>query len=534
MRTLRWSRWGLLSMCCAAGAFAAEGDNATELFDKLDANKDGQVSSEEVPEEQRPHLERLLRKGDKDENKSLSKEEWEAAHKPEAEPEIGGPPGKEGRPNPGQMFERMDANKDGKLQKSEIPEGAPPKIRELLDKAFEKAGKDELSREDLLASMGKMAKDKSGGPGGKGDPGKMIERLKKLDKNSDGKVTTDEFPTEGAERLQGLLSKIGGGESIDIGKAEEYVERQAAKQAAKMEKKGPGEYGGKKKKRPGEEGGPIDEVGRPEGGPPEGDRPPHLADRGDGPGPGDRGPGERGPGGPGEHGHRGHGPRGGVMALLDENHDGRLSRDEFARAATYFGDLDKNHDGAIDSHELMGGPGHGGDGPRGPGGPEGPRGERGSGPPPGAFGPDGEHKRDGDRPRPEGPDGERDRPGFGGPRPEGGPAGPGSPRGPFDPEEFFKRMDKDSDGAISKEEAPGRMQEHFDDIDSDKDGKLSKDELKAHREKRMSGRGSRPGPDGPGGPRPERPAGEEDKSAEEKTTEEKPAEEKPAEEAPKA
>ena len=40
----------------------------------------------------------------------------------------------------------------------------------------------------------------------------------------------------------------------------------------------------------------------------------------------------------------------------------------------------------------------------------------------------------------------------------------------------------------------------WDNIDSDKDGKLSKDELKAHREKRMSGRGSRPGPDGPGGP----------------------------------
>lgn len=555
MRTLRWSRWGLLSMCCAAGVMAAEGDNPAELFDKLDANKDGQITSEEVPEEHRAHLDRLLRKSDKDENKSLSKEEWEAAHKPDAEPEVGGPPKeREGRPNPGQMFERLDANKDGKLQKSEIPAEGPPKVREMLDRAFEKAGKDELSREELLSSIGKMAKEKAGAPGGKGgEPGKLVERLKKLDKNGDGKVTTDEFPAEGAERLQGLMSKIGGGDSIDIAKAEEFVESQAKKQAAKMEKKKPGDPG-KKKKKPTQEDGVSEAGPRPEGPPPEGDRPPHrkdseLALRPEGRGPDE--PDGRGPGGPegrghgrpeghghGEHGHRGHGPHGGILGLLDENHDGRLSRDEFARAATFFGDLDRNHDGFIDDRELMDAPDHREGGPRGPDG-RGPRADRGFGPPPGegpegrrrpgGEGPDDKEMRDGERPRREGGEGERGRPGFGGPRPEGGPGGPG---GRFNPEEMFKRMDKDGDGTLSKEEAPERMKEHFDEIDADKDGKLSQDELKAHREKRMKGRG-RPGDDGPRPDRPDgdKPAGDAPKDA--PPAQEKPAEEKPAGEAPK-
>ena len=537
MRTLRWSRWGLLSMCCAAGALAAEGENAAELFDKLDANKDGQITSEEVPEEHRPHLDRLLRKGDKDENKSLSKEEWEAAHKPDAEPEVGGPPGKEGRPNPGQMFERMDANKDGKLQKSEIPAEAPPKLRELLDKAFEQSGKEELSRDELLSSMGKMAKDKAGGPpGGKGgEPGKMIERLKKLDKNGDGKVTTDEFPAEGAERLQELMSKIGGGDSIDIAKAEEFTQRQAEKQAAKMEKKNPGPNG-KKKKRPGPNGDVSDAGPRPEGPPSEGDLPPDMKDGELAMRPEGRGPGGPEGHGPGEHGHRGHGPHGGFMGLLDENHDGRLSREEFSRAATYFSDLDRNQDGFIDGREMMSMSGHGEGGPEG----RGPRADRGFGPPPGegpegrrrpdGEGPDDKEMRDGDRPRPEGGEGERGRLGFGGPRPEGGPGGPG---GRFNPEEMFKRMDKDGDGTLSKEEAPERMKEHFDEIDTDKDGKLSKDELKAHREKRMNGRGGRPGGEGPDGPRPGRPEGEGDKPAGDAPKDAPSTQEKPAEEAPK-
>ena len=39
-------------------------------------------------------------------------------------------------------------------------------------------------------------------------------------------------------------------------------------------------------------------------------------------------------------------------------------------------------------------------------------------------------------------------------------------------------MDRDKDGAISKEEAPDRLKQNFDRIDTNKDGKASREELR--------------------------------------------------------
>ena len=76
------------------------------------------------------------------------------------------------------------------------------------------------------------------------------------------------------------------------------------------------------------------------------------------------------------------------------------------------------------------------------------------------------------------------RPGSGGKaggegagRPGGG--GPGGGGG--DPAAFIKRLDKDGDGAVSKEEAPERMKEFFDRLDKNGDGKLTKEEMAAGR-----------------------------------------------------
>lgn len=203
-----------------------------------------------------------------------------------------------------------------------------------------------------------------------------------------------------------------------------------------------------------------------------------------------RGPDGRGPEGPG---------RGGLMRLLDENHDGRLSRQEFSQAATFFAELDMNRDGSIDPSELLGGPGGREMGPDG----RGPR-------PEGDFrrdgdrpGPDGERMRDGDRPGPRGegdrgPEGDRPRPdgeGRPGGRPDGARFG--------NPDDFWKQLDKNGDGGVTKEEAPERMRENFDTIDANKDGKITQDEAREAMERRFGGRG----PGGPGG-RPGRPEGE--------------------------
>ena len=68
-------------------------------------------------------------------------------------------------------------------------------------------------------------------------------------------------------------------------------------------------------------------------------------------------------------------------------------------------------------------------------------------------------------------------------------------------EEWFKKVDVDGDGTISRDEARAhapRMAEHFDAIDTDHDGTISRDELRAAREKahnrRQQGGGGPPKP----------------------------------------
>jgi hypothetical protein len=68
---------------------------------------------------------------------------------------------------------------------------------------------------------------------------------------------------------------------------------------------------------------------------------------------------------------------------------------------------------------------------------------------------------------------------------------------------MFKRLDKNGDGKVTKDEAPERMAEHFDKLDKNGDGGLTPDELK-----RPEGAGPRgPRGDGEGGPGP-RPGGD--------------------------
>src|SRR5262249_42065827 len=111
----------------AAGTLEAQ--DAAELFGKLDANKDGYITPDEVQESQKALYERLLRNADKDGDKRLSKEEFQAGLKPDdtprqplagGQPFGGGPQAAKGDPRA--FFDRLDANKDGKLSRDELPE----------------------------------------------------------------------------------------------------------------------------------------------------------------------------------------------------------------------------------------------------------------------------------------------------------------------------------------------------------------------------------------------------------------------------
>ncbi len=57
-------------------------------------------------------------------------------------------------------------------------------------------------------------------------------------------------------------------------------------------------------------------------------------------------------------------------------------------------------------------------------------------------------------------------------------------------QQHFAKLDKNGDGAISREEAAGhqRLLKHFDEIDTNKDGKLSMEELRAHHAARQEKR----------------------------------------------
>jgi Ca2+-binding EF-hand superfamily protein len=207
----------------------------------------------------------------------------------------------------------------------------------------------------------------------------------------------------------------------------------------------------------------------------------------------------------------------------DSDSDGKLSKDEFVgstkkEAEDRFSKIDSNSDGFIEKSEAEemarrvrdmqrpegmrraegGGDRDGGVRPR-------PAGENKEGAPP-APGPDG-RRPEGFRP----PDGE------GGPRPEGfrrpegeggspglRQGGPGAIGGMNFMADRLRRMDKNEDKIISKDEFLASSEEQFAQMDENKDGKITTEEIEAmgRRMREMMGGGGRGGEGGfrrPGG-----------------------------------
>lgn len=214
----------------------------------------------------------------------------------------GGQGGREGfRPPTHPLEQALDADGDHQLSAKEI-ENAIAALKKLDKNSDGKIGEDELRPQFGGRGFGGPGPDGPGGrgpgPGRDGEGGRgaggddMLARVLSFDKNKDGKLTKDEIP----ERMQGMLTR---GDTNDDGALDK---EELAKIAASFQGRG------------GQQGGGAE-----------------------GRGPGGRGPdgGAQGRGGPG-------GPPSPEMMVneamrFDADKDGKLSREELAKFAAEMG-----------------------------------------------------------------------------------------------------------------------------------------------------------------------------------------------------
>ena len=136
---------------------------------------------------------------------------------------------------------------------------------------------------------------------------------------------------------------------------------------------------------------------------------------------------------------------------MDQDGDGSISREEWRGPEEAFGRIDADGDGTISTEEAEEAMSR----RRG--------GRPGEGPP----------DREGDRRGP--PDERRDPPDE--PRDDGREAQRGRPM--EESADLVKRLDRNGDGSIARDELPGPMQDRFDDLDADGDGQLTAAELES-------------------------------------------------------
>jgi Ca2+-binding EF-hand superfamily protein len=221
------SRFSLAAALLAAPLFTAQADEQTrsspdrsDLFKQIDANGDGLISENEIPEGKLRLFGRLLRRGDANADGKLSQEEFAKAmvdERPEAPPQRPGEADGDRfrqflESDPQEAFKRLDTNGDGKIELSEVPEQARGRLEQFVQ--YYDADRDKaLSLEEFrkgqetLRAQAGIAQPPRTQPGGllrildingdgmlsKDEIAAASESLRKLDRDNDGAISQREL-----------------------------------------------------------------------------------------------------------------------------------------------------------------------------------------------------------------------------------------------------------------------------------------------------------------------------------------------------
>jgi Ca2+-binding EF-hand superfamily protein len=216
----------------AAANATSAGDD--ELFKRLDRNQDGTIAADEVSSENRSLFERLLRRADANQDKSLSREEFVASlvptrpERPLEAKEPANPPQadavrymllkldanqnarieedevpKQLRPVFEILLERLDYNKDGQMDRQELSRSGPG-LAQIAGRYVEREGVDVKSELAKLEKSQGAAADRFDGKGGPqerlANPQQARQLFKELDANTDGYLDEKEMSEVFRER----------------------------------------------------------------------------------------------------------------------------------------------------------------------------------------------------------------------------------------------------------------------------------------------------------------------------------------------